>query len=264
MSVLVGLKAIVLGLVEGATEFLPVSSTGHLIIAAAWLDYPAAQRATFEIFIQLGAIGAVYWHYRRDLFELVRRAPADAHARALLGKILLAFVPAAAVGFLFHEWIEAHLFSVRSVAWGLIAGGALIWIVERRSRPIRASRMEDISWRDALSVGCAQVAALYPGISRAGATIIGGLIVGLSRPAATQFSFYLALPTLTAASLFSLIKGLPRLDAAEAFHLGLGFIAAFASALAVIRVFIAYVQTHDFRAFAYYRIAFGLLLLAVT
>lgn len=258
------LIAIVLGIIEGATEFLPVSSTGHLIIASAWLDYPAARRATFEIFIQLGAIGAVYWHYRRDLFELLRRAPDEPPARALLGKVLLAFLPAAALGWLLHGWIEAHLFGVRSVAWGLIAGGALIWFVEGRPRATRVDHLSDISWADAVYVGLAQVTALYPGISRAGATIIGGLMAGLNRPTATQFSFYLALPTLTAASLFSLYKGLPELDPAAALDLGLGFAAAFGSALAVIRVFLAYVQTHDFRPFAYYRIAFGLLLLAVT
>ncbi len=258
------LTAAVLGIVEGATEFLPISSTGHLIIASAWLDYPAARRATFEIFIQLGAIGAVYWHYRRELLDVLRRAPAERLARALLGKVSFAFLPAAAVGWLLHGWIEAHLFSVRSVAWGLIAGGVLIWFVEGRPRPTRVSRLDEVTWADALYIGLAQVTALYPGISRAGATIVGGLLAGLGRPVATQFSFYLALPTLTVASLFSLYKGLPQLDAAAALDLALGFGTAFASALAVIRVFLAYVQTHDFRPFAYYRVALGLVLLALT
>lgn len=254
------LKALLLGLVEGATEFLPVSSTGHLIIAADWLDFPTAN-GTFEIFIQLGAILAVFWHYRADLFDLARRAPHDGGARALIGKVGLAFVPAAAVGFLTHRWIEANLFSVRAVAWALIAGGVIIWLIERRPRPARVARMEDMRWRDALAVGIAQIASLYPGTSRAAATIIGGMLSGLSRPAATQFSFYLALPTLTAASLFSLLKDFDQITAGQAAGLGIGLIAAFASALAVIRVFLAYVQTHDFRPFAYYRIAFGLLLL---
>lgn len=254
------LKALVLGLVEGATEFLPVSSTGHLIIAADWLHFPSAN-GTFEIFIQLGAILAVFWHYRADLLDLARRAPHDASAQALLGKVLLAFVPAAAVGFLLHRWIEANLFSVHAVAWALIVGGVVIWLVERRPRRTEVVTMEAMRWRDALAVGVAQVASLYPGTSRAAATIIGGMLSGMSRPAATQFSFYLALPTLTAASLFSLLKDFDQITADQAVTLALGLLAAFASALIVIRVFIAYVQTHDFRPFAYYRIVFGALLL---
>lgn len=258
---LLWLKAVLLGLIEGATEFLPVSSTGHLIIAAEWLRYPLAQRATFEIFIQLGAILAVYWHYRTDLLDLVRRARREVDAQALLGKVLLAFVPAAGVGFLLHGWIEENLFSVRAVAWALIVGGVAIWAVERRPRAATVARIEDMSWRDAGLIGLAQVTALYPGVSRAGATILGGLLTGLGRPAATQFSFYLALPTLTAASLFSLAKGWSRIGPDEAATLAIGLVAAFVSALAVIRVFLRFVQTHDFRPFAYYRIALGVLLL---
>ena len=258
---LVWLKAVVLGIVEGATEFLPVSSTGHLIIAADWLRFPVAQRDTFEIFIQLGAILAVFWHYRADLLDLARRAPREAAAQGLIGKVLLAFLPAAVVGLLLHHWIEDNLFSVRAVAWALIVGGVVIWLIERRPRTATVTRMESMRWRDALAVGIAQVASLYPGTSRAAATIVGGMLSGMSRPAATQFSFYLALPTLTAASLFSLLKALDQITADAALALALGLVAAFVSALAVIRVFLAYVQTHDFRPFAYYRIAFGLLLL---
>jgi undecaprenyl-diphosphatase len=254
-------KAAVLGVVEGATEFLPVSSTGHLIIAADWLHFPEAQRDTFEIFIQLGAILAVFWHYRVDLLDLARRAPREAAAQGLLRNVLLAFLPAAVVGLLLHDWIEANLFSVRAVAWALIVGGVVIWLVELRPRPATVVRMEAMRWRDALVIGLAQVASLYPGTSRAAATIVGGMVSGLSRPAATQFSFYLALPTLSAASLFSLLKALDQVTADAAVALALGLVAAFVSALAVIRVFLAYVQTHDFRPFAYYRVAFGLLLL---
>jgi undecaprenyl-diphosphatase len=258
------LKAILLGIVEGATEFLPVSSTGHLIIAADWLRYPEAERATFEIFIQLGAILAVFWHYRRDLLDLGRRAPRDAQARALLGKVLAAFVPAAAVGLLLHDWIEANLFSVRAVAAAMIAGGAVIWLVElRRPRP-DVTRMDAMTWRQAVWVGVAQIASLYPGMSRAAATIVGGMLAGLDRPAATQFSFYLALPTLSAASLFSLVKALPTITASEASSLAVGLVAAFVSALLVIRAFLRYVQSHDFRPFAYYRIAAGALLLLLS
>jgi undecaprenyl-diphosphatase len=258
---LVWLKAAVLGVVEGATEFLPISSTGHLIIAADWLRFPEAQRDTFEIFIQLGAILAVFWHYRIDLLDLARRAPRDPAAQGLIGKVLFAFLPAAVVGLLLHHWIEEHLFSVRAVAWALIAGGVVIWLVELRPRAPTVARMESMRWRDALVVGMAQVASLYPGTSRAAATIVGGMMSGMSRPAATQFSFYLALPTLTAASLFSLLKAIHEITADQAVALAVGFVAAFLSALAVIRVFLAYVQTHDFRPFAYYRIVFALLLL---
>jgi undecaprenyl-diphosphatase len=255
------LKALVLGLVEGATEFLPVSSTGHLIIAADWLHYPEAQRATFEIFIQLGAILAVYWHYRGDLLDLARRAAHERPARELIAKVLLAFVPAAVVGLLFHRWIEEYLFSVRAVAASLIGGGAIIWAVERRPRRPSVERMEAVGWREAMCVGLAQVTSLYPGVSRAAATIVGGMLAGMSRPAATQFSFYLALPTLTAASLYSLLKAANTITSDEATSLALGFAAAFVTALFVIRGFLRYVQSHDFRPFAYYRIAFGVLLL---
>ncbi len=258
---LVWLKAVLLGIVEGATEFLPVSSTGHLIIAADWLNFPVGQRDTFEIFIQLGAILAVFWHYRADLLDLARRAPRDADAQSLIGKVLLAFLPAAAVGFLIHHWIEEHLFSVRAVAWALIVGGVVIWLVERRPRPATVTSLATTRWKDALAVGVAQVASLYPGTSRAAATIIGGMLSGLDRPTATQFSFYLALPTLTAASLFSLLKAASHIHADEAIALVIGFVAAFASALLVIRAFLAFVQTHDFRPFAYYRIVVGVLLL---
>ncbi len=258
------LKAILLGIVEGATEFLPVSSTGHLIVASEWLRYPDAERATFEIFIQLGAILAVFWHYRGDLLDLARRAARERPARELIAKVLLAFVPAAAVGLLLHHWIEAHLFSVHAVAAALIVGGAVIWLIELRPRRPTVARIEAMGWREPLWVGLAQVTSLYPGVSRAAATIVGGMLAGMSRPAATQFSFYLALPTLTAASLFSLAKAAKTISAGEASSLALGFAAAFVTALLVIRGFLRYVQTHDFRPFAYYRIAFGLLLLLVA
>jgi undecaprenyl-diphosphatase len=258
------LKAVILGIVEGATEFLPVSSTGHLIIAADWVNYPAAERATFEIFIQLGAILAVYWHYRSDLLDLVRRAARERSARELIAKVLLAFLPAAAIGLLLHHWIEDHLFSIHAVAGALIVGGIIIWLVEQRSWRPTVTQMEAMGWRQAGWVGLAQVTSLYPGVSRAGATIIGGMLTGMSRPAATQFSFYLALPTLTAASLFSLAKAAKTITVSEADSLAIGFITAFITALLVIRGFLRYVQTHDFRPFAYYRIVVGALLLLLA
>jgi undecaprenyl-diphosphatase len=257
------LKALILGIVEGATEFLPISSTGHLIIASEVVNYPEPARATFEIFIQLGAILAVFWHYREPLLDLGRRVPTDAKAGAFVLKVLLAFLPAAFVGLLFHHWIEANLFSVRSVAWALVGGGIVILLIERRRHEAAVQAMEEMSWRDAFWVGIAQITALYPGVSRAGSTIMGGMLAGLSRSTATQFSFYLALPTISAASVFSILKSLNELTTADIAPLTVGFVAAFVSALVVIRRFIRYVQTHDFRVFGYYRIVFGLLLLWV-
>ena len=255
------LKAIFLGIVEGVTEFLPVSSTGHLIIASDWVRYPMEQRATFEIFIQMGAILAVYWHYRTDLLDLARRATRERSAGELIAKVLVAFLPAAVVGLLVHHWIEDHLFSIRAVAAALIVGGIVIWIIELRPRRPTIMRIEAMGWREAIWVGIAQVTSLYPGVSRAAATIIGGMLAGMDRPAATQFSFYLALPTLTAASLFSLAKAWKTITPDEASSLALGFVTAFIVALLVIRGFLRYVQTHDFRPFAYYRIVVGALLL---
>ena len=251
------LKALILGIVEGITEFLPVSSTGHLIVASELVNYPAASRDTFEIFIQLGAILAIVWNYWTPLLALLQRAPSDEEPRALIGKVLLAFVPAAAVGFLFHRSIEARLFSPRVVGITLIAGGAVIVAVERRSWDFQVQAIERTRWVQALWVGLAQVVSLVPGVSRAGATIIGGMFAGMDRPVATQFSFYLSIPTMFAASLYSLFKARHLLSAADALPLSVGFVAAFVSALLVVRAFIAFVQRHRFTGFGYYRIAAG-------
>ncbi|MBI3783810.1 MAG: undecaprenyl-diphosphate phosphatase [Deltaproteobacteria bacterium] len=256
-------KAIILGIVEGVTEFLPVSSTGHLIVASAWIDYPEAQRATFEIFIQLGAILAVVWHYRDHLLGVLRRAPDDSVARALIGKVLFAFLPAAAAGFLFHHAIEEHLFSPRVVAATLIAGGIVIIALERRVWQPRVTEIERSGWADAGWVGLAQVLSLIPGMSRAAATIFGGMLAGLSRPTATQFSFYLSIPTLAAASLYSLFKARHELIGADVLSLAVGFVVSFISAWIVVRLFIGFVQRHTLSGFGYYRILFGLLVLAL-
>jgi undecaprenyl-diphosphatase len=257
------LKALVLGIVEGVTEFLPVSSTGHLILASAVVDYPEAARATFEIFIQLGAILAVVWHFRAHLLQLVMQAGSQASSRDLIGKVLLAFVPAAVVGLLFHHAIEEHLFSPLVVATTLIVGGIIIVAVERRTWRFSVHAIEQTTWGQSLAVGMAQILSLIPGVSRAGATIIGGMFAGLNRPASTQFSFYLSIPTMFAASLFSLFKARHDLHASDALPLAVGFVVSFISALVVVRAFIAFVQRNRFTAFGYYRIAIGLLVLAV-
>jgi len=254
---IVALKALALGVVEGVTEFLPVSSTGHLIVASSMIDYPAASRATFEIFIQLGAILAVVWHYWGPLARLVT----DARSSLFIGKVLLAFLPAAVVGFLFHRLIEEHLFSARVVAGSLIVGGVIIIFLERRDMQFSVREIGRTSWTQALWVGLAQVLSMIPGVSRAGSTIIGGMLAGLNRPAATQFSFYVSIPTMCAASLYSLFKARHLLDLHDAIPLGVGFVAAFVSALIVVRAFISYVQRHTFIGFGYYRILAGLAIL---
>lgn len=258
---MVVLKALALGIVEGVTEFLPISSTGHLIVASSVIDYPATSRETFEIFIQMGAILAVVWHYWRPLLRLATASATDAHARRLIGKVLLAVVPAAVVGFLFHHSIEAYLFSTRVVGMSLIVGGFVIVVVERTPLRFDVQRIEHARWMQSSWIGLAQVLSLIPGVSRAGATIIGGMLAGLNRPAATQFSFYLSIPTMCAASLYSLYKARHVLSAHDVLPLSVGFVAAFVSALIVVRAFIGFVQRHDFTGFGYYRIVAGVTIL---
>ncbi len=260
---MVVLKAVLLGIVEGMTEFLPISSTGHLIIASRVVGYPPSSRDTFEIFIQLGAILAVVWHYRVSLLTLLQRSPTEAQARGLLGKVLLAFCPAAVVGLLLHGYIQEHLFSHRVVAATLIAGGLIILAVERRRWTFTVHEIQHASWRHAVYVGLAQILSLVPGVSRAGATIIGGMFAGLDRPIATQFSFYLSIPTMFAASCYSLFKARHALSGDDAVLLAAGFVTAFVSALMVVRAFLGFVQRHDFTAFGYYRIGAGLLILVL-
>jgi undecaprenyl-diphosphatase len=255
------LKALVLGIVEGVTEFLPVSSTGHLIVASRLVDFPEGSRDTFDIFIQLGAILAVVWHFRRDLLGLAAAAPHDAAARRIVMRVGLAFVPAALAGFLWHRAIETHLFTPRVVATSLIVGGLVIVAVERRAWRFSTVRMDQTTWRQALAIGGAQVVSLIPGVSRAGATIIGAMFAGLDRPVATQFSFYLSIPTMCAASLYSLVKARHLLGWSDALPFAIGFIAAFVSALIVVRAFITFVQRHRFTGFGYYRIVAGVLIL---
>src|SRR5437867_2082566 len=256
-------NAVVMGLVEGITEFLPVSSTGHLILVGRWLGLQGERANAFEIFIQLGAILAVVWEFRAPLVSLVIRAPGEAAAARLVGGILLAFVPAAVAGLAFHRAIEERLFFAVPVAAALIIGGALILLVEWRRPAPRIESLEAVGWGQALAVGVAQVASLFPGFSRSAATILGGLLVGMSRPVATEFSFYLAIPTLGAASLYSLSKELPHLSTADIPFFAAGFLVSFASAAVVVRGFLAYIRTRTFRPFAWYRTALGILILAL-
>jgi len=261
------LHALLLGLVEGLTEFLPVSSTGHLIVVGAWLGDQGAAAKAFEVFIQLGAILAVLWHYRRTFVGALTGAAHDVAARRFLASLVVAFLPAAVVGFAAHRWIKAHLFRPTVVAWSLMIGGLVILAVERwraatpADAAVRAERADALDLRTALGVGLAQVLALIPGVSRSAATIMGGLSLGLSRPAATEFSFFLAVPVMVAATLFDLWSSRGALTATDAPAFVVGTVTAFASALVVVRLFLRYVARHTFTGFAWYRLAVGALLL---
>jgi undecaprenyl-diphosphatase len=252
--------AFVQGIVEGITEFIPVSSTGHLILTGHWLGFDDARAKTFDIFIQLGAILAIVWLYRQK-FVTVMRTARDASSRAFIGNLVIAFVPAAAIGFFAHSWIKEHLFTPVIVAWALMLGGVVILLVEWWKPAPRVQSVEEISPRNALGVGLAQVLALIPGVSRSGATIMGGYLLGLSRTAATEFSFFLAVPILAAAAGYDLLKSRHDLATSDAPLFAVGFLVAFVSAVIVVKVFLRYVAHHSFSAFALYRIAFGAILL---
>ena len=249
--------ALVLGLVEGITEFLPVSSTGHLIVVGSLLDFTGDRAATFEIVIQLGAILAVIWHYRATLGALVTRFVTPSTERRLVVNLLLAFLPAAIIGFLLHDWIKAVLFSPMVVAVALVAGGAIMLLLEWRRPLVRAATVHDVSRAQALAIGVAQVLSMIPGTSRAAATILGGYAFGLSRPAATEFSFLLAIPTIVGAATLDLAKAHDLLSVADLPMFAVGLAVAFGSALLVIRGFLRFVERHSFASFAWYRIAFG-------
>src|SRR4029453_16036841 len=257
--------ALLLGIVEGLPEFLPISSTGHLIVAGSLLGYTGEQAKTFEIVIQAGAILAVCWEFRAKLIAVLRGLSSDAGARRFALNLIVAFIPAAALGLAFNKAIKAHLFAPIPVACAFVVGAFFILWAERRQRKkpntIRVATIDDMRWTDALKVGCAQALALIPGTSRSGATIIGGMLFGLSRVAATEFLFFLAIPTLLAATFYSLWKDASLIGTQSSPAFGVGFVAAFISAFACVRWLIRYVAHHDFVPFAWYRIAFGAVVL---
>jgi undecaprenyl-diphosphatase len=256
-------KAALLGLIEGVTEFIPVSSTGHLILASHWLGETGEAAKTFDIFIQLGAILAIVWLYRARLAHAVLAARRDPASRRFLLNLLVAFLPAAIVGFLFHDWIKARLFTPEVVAAALVAGGVAILVIERARPRERVAEVAGVPPRTALGIGLAQVLSLVPGTSRSGATIMGGYALGLSRRAATEFSFFLSIPVMFAATLYDLFKSRGALAAADAPAFAVGFVVAFASAVIVVRGFLRYVSHHSFAAFAWYRVVLGVVLLLV-
>ena len=256
--------ALVLGIVEGLTEFLPVSSTGHLIVAGSLLGYTGERAKVFEIVIQAGAILAVCWEYRTRLVASIAGLGNNAVAQRFAMNLVVAFLPAAVLGLLFASAIKRHLFAPVPVALAFIVGAFVILWVERRQRvapsTVRIDSVDAIRWTDALKIGFAQALALIPGTSRSGATIIGGMLFGLSRPAATEFSFFLAIPTLLAACAYELMRNRSLLSMQDLQGLTIGFVAAFISAFLCVRWLIRYVSRHDFVPFAWYRIAFGLLI----
>jgi len=250
------IDAFVLGIVEGLTEFLPISSTGHLILAGDLLGANDERWNVFNIVIQTGAMLAVVWEYRARFFKIDLQ---------LYRNLVVAFIPAAVLGLAFNKYIKGVLFHAVPVALAFIIGGIVILLVEsRKSGNVRVETMAAMTWLDALKVGIAQCFALIPGTSRSGATIIGGMLFGLSRKAATEFSFFLAVPTLIAAGLYDLWKHRDMLSAADAPIFGVGMVVSFVCAFVVIRWLIRYVASHDFKPFAWYRIAFGLVVLATA
>lgn len=254
------LVAIILGIVEGITEFLPISSTGHLILAGDLFGFTSDTAKTFEVFIQLGAILAVVWLFRDKLTSSIKGIGNEKTNRFLLN-LLIAFLPAAFFGLLLHSFIKSHLFNPVTVAIALIAGGIAIFVIEKVVKKPEVMDVDDVSYKQALGVGMAQTLALFPGVSRAGATIMGAMCLGLGRKAATEFSFFLAIPTMFAATLYDLLKNLNHLSMNDFPIFAVGFVVSFISAFFVIKAFLGFVKKHTFNSFAVYRIIFGAVVL---
>lgn len=265
-------KAIILGVVEGVTEFLPISSTGHLIVVGDWIGFgkeagtnasSAAFASTFEIFIQLGAILSVVWLYKKKIFDF------SAGWMQFWMKVLVSFLPAAVVGLAAHKYIKTYLFTPSIVALSLIGGGIVILGVEAflRRKTISApaeNAVQHVKYSQALWIGVAQILALIPGVSRSGSTVIGGMLTKLDRKTATEYSFFLAIPTMLAATGYDLLKSAESVSSSDIPVLAVGFVVAFFSALVAVKTFIRFIGTHSFRGFAWYRIAFGVLILMIA
>lgn len=267
MEISLVIKVVLMGIVEGLTEFLPISSTGHLILAGSLLNFTGEKVKVFEIVIQAGAMLAVCWEYRSRILSVALNFRRDIAARRFVVNLLVAFLPAVVLGLIFGKAIKAHLFAPVPVALAFIVGALVILIVERRNRRIvrpRVDEVDDMSTLDALKVGLAQCFALIPGTSRSGATIIGAMAFGLSRRAATEFSFFLAIPTLFGATVYSLYKERAMLSFSDLPMFGLGALAAFVSAFLCVRWLLRFISTHDFTVFAWYRIVFGVLVLVTA
>jgi len=264
MDLALYLKAVILGIVEGLTEFLPISSTGHLIITGQLLGFHGDKAKVFEIVIQSGAMLAVVWEYRARFGRVLAGLTRDQLAQRFALNLAVAFLPAAVLGLAFASAIKRYLFHAVPVAAAFIVGGLIILWVERSSRQAKVDDVDEMTWRDALKVGFAQAVALIPGMSRAGATIIGGMLFGMSRRVATEFSFFLAVPTLVAAGAYDFYKHRALFDAGDVGIFSTGFAVSFVAAFFCVRWLIRYVSRHDFSAFAYYRLAFGAIVLGTA
>ena len=265
MDIALLIKAVVMGIVEGLTEFLPISSTGHLILAGALLGFDDDKAKVFDIAIQTGAIFAVILVYWQKIRKTLVDLPTEKQAQQLALNVLIAFLPAVVLGLLFGKTIKAHLFTPIVVATTFIVGGfIIIWAEKRQAaggNAVRVTDADDMTWKDALKVGLVQCLAMVPGTSRSGATIIGGMLLGLSRKAATDFSFYLAIPTLIGAGVYSLYKERALLSLADVPMFSVGLVVSFLSAWVCVRWLLRFIASHSFTGFAYYRIAFGIVVL---
>lgn len=258
------LKALFLGLIEGLTEFLPISSTGHLILFGHLIDFKSDSGRVFEVVIQFGAILAVCWLYRQKIIALIRGFfSGEVHARRFAINVFVAFLPAVVIGVLAVDFIKQVLFSPLVVAFALIIGGLIIFAVEAREYKPKTIEATDISFKQSILVGFAQCVAMVPGTSRSGATIIGGMLSGLSRKAATEFSFFLAMPTMLGAATYDLFRNANVLTSDNLVNISVGFMAAFVAALLVIKALVKFVEKHSLRVFAWYRIVLGILILII-
>ncbi len=263
MDITLILKSLILGVVEGLTEFLPISSTGHLILAGDLLNFNDDKAKLFTVVIQVGAILAICWEYRAKIGTVLSGLTSDRQAQKFVLNLVIAFMPLASLGLLFGKHIKAVLFKPVPVALAFILGAFVIIWAEKREHKIRVESVDDLSPLDALKLGIAQAFALIPGTSRSGATIIGGLLFGLSRKASTEFSFFLAIPTLVVASAYDLYKHRDLLHVEnDALSFAVGLIAAFISALLAVKGLLRYISHHDFIIFAWYRIVFGVVVIA--
>ncbi len=256
------IQALILGVVEGLTEFLPISSTGHQIIVADLLDFTGDRFNAFNIIIQLGAILAVVWEFRGKIFEVVSGLPTQRKAQRFTVNLLIAFLPAVVLGVIFADLIHHYLFNPITVATALVVGGVIILWAERREHEVHAETVDDITWKDALKVGMTQCLAMIPGTSRSGSTIIGGLLFGLSRKTATEFSFFLAMPTMVGAAVYSGYKYRDLFQPADLPVFAIGFVTSFIFAMIAVKGLLKFIASHSYAVFAWYRIAFGLLILA--
>lgn len=255
-------QALILGVVEGLTEFLPISSTGHQIIVADLLDFGGERAMAFNIIIQLGAILAVVWEFRRKILDVVTGLPTQRNAQRFTINLLIAFLPAVVLGVIFADLIHHYLFNPITVATALVVGGVIMLWAERRQHEVHAESVDEITWKDALKVGFAQCLAMIPGTSRSGSTIIGGLLFGLSRKTATEFSFFLAMPTMVGAAVYSGYKYRDLFQPADLPVFAIGFVTSFIFAMIAVKGLLKFIASHSYAAFAWYRIAFGLLILA--